>query len=364
VKSSVKSLVHQWTRISVPPWAACMLLMLCVVSTVLFAQTPGSDSPVPILTGNAGYFTNVQGGRVELVPEINPVLLIPLGDRWLVESRGEFEGDFARKNGNGPFGGQVQKQLNYLQVDYIANPYVTITAGRFLTPFGIYNERLYPIWIRSLQGEPLIFPIGTGSSNGAMLRGGFPLNAKVNLNYAAYFSALSTVSAIGSNRTVGGRMGFFLPGPRIEAGVSLQRLLQGARWNMFGFHFAWQPPPLPLNLKAEYARSYAGSGYWIEAAYRLNQSHFWQKAMRRTEVVGRAQQFFTGQSYEYGDQGGGYALPYTNTKQSDFGLNYFLQDGLKATASYGRQFSSDGNFNLWTVGVAYRFALPLGRVSQ
>ena len=54
-------------------------------------------------------------------------------------------------------------------------------------------------------------------------------------------------------------------------------------------------------------------------------------------------------------------MPDVNTRQADFGLNYYLHDGLKATGSYGRQFSSDGNFNLWTVGIAYRFALPLGR---
>jgi hypothetical protein len=347
-------------RTSVTPWAACVLLILCVISTLLVAQTPVSDNPVPILTGNAGYFTNVQGGKVEIVPEINPVLLIPLGDRWLVESRGEFEGDFERKNGNGLFGGQVQKELNYLQVDYIANPYVTITAGRFLTPFGIYNERLYPIWIRSLQAEPLIFPIGTGSSNGAMLRGGFPVNAKVTLNYAAYFSVLDSSDVFHADRTVGGRMGFFLPSPRIEAGVSWQKLLEEDRSNAFGFHFAWQPTPLPLNLRSEYARSNIGSGYWIEAAYRLSQVPFWQRAMRRTEVVGRAQQLFAGRISE--EDAAEYGLPDVNTRQGDFGLNYFLRDGLKATASYGRQFSSDGNFNLWTVGIAYRFVLPLGRV--
>ena len=157
MKHFVKSMTHDCMRVP-GPRAACALLILCVVPALLAAQTPGSDSPVPILTGSTGYFTNIQGGKVAIVPEINPVLLIPLGDRWLVESRGEFEGDFERKDGTGPFGGQVQKELNYLQVDYIANPYVTITAGRFLTPFGIYNERLYPIWIRSLPGEPLIFP--------------------------------------------------------------------------------------------------------------------------------------------------------------------------------------------------------------
>jgi len=33
-------------------------------------------------------------------------------------------------------------------------------------------------------------------------------------------------------------------------------------------------------------------------------------------------------------------------------------------SSYGRQFSSAGNLNLWTVGITYRFLFPLGRVGQ
>ena len=125
-------------------------------------QTSDMERPVPILTGNAGFFTNVNGGETELVPEINPVLLLPLGDRWLVESRAEFIGEFERPDGGGAYGGKVEQEIDYLQVDYIANKYLTVTAGRFLTPFGIYNERLYPIWIRSLQPTPLIFPLGTG----------------------------------------------------------------------------------------------------------------------------------------------------------------------------------------------------------
>jgi hypothetical protein len=326
----------------------------------LLAQVSDSEKPVPILTGNAGFFTNVNAGQTALVPEINPVLLLPMGDRWLIEARGEFEGEFARRQRGGSYGGQVGKELNYLQLDYIATPYVTITAGRFLTPFGIYNERLYPIWIRSLQQTPLIFPIGTGSSDGVMLRGGFPLISKINLNYAAYFSTSSAVNWLASDRTVGGRVGFFLPGPRVEAGVSWQKLLQEGRSNGVGFHFAWQPTPLPLNLRSEYARSNLGSGYWIEAAYRLSQSPVWRNAMRHAEVVGRAQQFFIGHiSYDDATQ---YGLPDVNTGQGDFGVNYYLRDGLKAVASYGRQFSSDGNLNVWTVGIAYRFAFPLGRV--
>jgi hypothetical protein len=76
--------------------------------------------------------------------------------------------------------------LNYLQADYIADPYLTMTVGRFLTPSGIYNERLYPIWIRDLHQVPLIFPLESGSSDGVMLCGGFPLASWANLNYATY----------------------------------------------------------------------------------------------------------------------------------------------------------------------------------
>ena len=96
---------------------------------MLTGQAAPSERPVPILTGNAGFFTNVNAGQVSLVPEINPVLLVPLGQRWLVESRAEFEGEFARPQGGGPYGGQVDKEIDYLQLDFVANPYVTVTAG-------------------------------------------------------------------------------------------------------------------------------------------------------------------------------------------------------------------------------------------
>jgi hypothetical protein len=346
-------------------YAVCFLT-LCVglLSNQLQAQTSDAaiqtERPVPILTGNAGFFSDVNGGHAELVPSITPVLLVPLGERWLIESRAEFTGEFEHPDSGGPFGGKVEQEIDYLQLDYIANRYLTVTAGRFLTPFGIYNERLYPIWIRSLQPTPLIFPLATGSSDGVMLRGGFSLNPKMNLNYASYFSTLSTMNKFEADRTAGGRLGFFLPGPRIEAGISFQKELQEERSNAFGFHFAWQPAALPLNLRSEYARSHDGSGYWIEAAYRLSQVPFWQTAMRHTEIVGRGQQLFAGEIDE--DEAEEYGLPDVNTRQGDFGLNYYLKDGLKASASYSRRFNSDGNVNLWTFGLAYRFALPLGRV--
>jgi hypothetical protein len=340
-----------------------ILLAMCVpflAASRTDAQV-AEDKPVPILSGSIGTFSFVSGGQNVINTQINPVLLVPLGDRWLIESRAEFEGEFQRPPGGGPYGGPVDKHVDYAQVDYIANPYLTVTVGRFLTPFGIFNERLYPVWIRSLQPDPLILPIRTASSDGGMFRGGFAVNPRANVNYALYVSATSIgIGSVDSERHVGGRMGFFLPGPRLEAGASWQRTLQDARRNAFGFHMGWQPAKVPLNLRSEFARSFEGSGYWIEGAYRLSQVGFWQKPMRRTEVVARAQQFFVGAIGP--DAEADYDLPGVNTREADFGVNYFLRDGMKGIFSYGRQFSPAGNFNQWSFGLAYRFLLPLGRV--
>jgi len=84
--------------------------------------------------------------------------------------------------------------------------------------------------------------------------------------------------------------------------------------------------------------------------------------VRRIEFAGRAEQFFSGQIGS--DEAEALGLPGANTREGEFGLNYYLHDGLKAVSSYGRQFSSNGNFNLWTFGIAYRFMVPLGRAEQ
>jgi hypothetical protein len=307
-----------------------------------------------MVTGTVAFVPFVQGGRTTLVSIFSPVVLVPLGDRWLIESRGAFEGDFTRENGTGSFGGKIDKSLDYLQLDYVASPYLTFTAGRFLTPFGMYNERLYPAWIRNLQADPLILPLEEGSSNGVMLRGGFPAARDLNLNYAAYFSTLSTNQTLASERQVGGRFGIFLPAQRLEIGFSVQHLLQENRANRLGAHFEWQPTSIPFDLRSEYTDTESGRGYWIEPALRLSVvSH--ASVFRHTQLVGRFQQFFTKPGVDNDD------VPGADAKEPEIGLNYYFLDGLRATASYGRLLSTEGNANIWTAGVTYRFAFPLGR---
>jgi hypothetical protein len=341
------------TALAIPLWFA--------PSTV--AQSPADEDvkPVPLLTGSAGFITNFTGGQPDLHPIITPLVLVPIGQRWVFETRATFETDMVQVPGRSGFhGGPVQKEVEYAQIDFIASTYMTVTVGRFLTPFGIFNERLYPVWIRNLQSDPLILPIGIGPSNastGAMVRGGFKAHPKFNINYAAYFSALSTVTPVNSARFAGGRTGIFVPAARLEFGGSFQHGLQDSRSNAFGFHAIWQPPALPLDLRTEYARSIQGSGYWAEAAYRLSQVPFHQNEFRRTQVVARLQEYFVGKSSAD-------ALLPVNTKRFEFGLNYYFIDGLKASTNFGREFSAQGNANVWTMTVTYRFVFTMGRAGN
>jgi hypothetical protein len=322
---------------------------------------PEAPHTVPLLTGTVAFVPIIDGGNTTLQPIAAPVVLVPLGQQWLIESRATFEGYCARPADAAPYTCPVSKQVDYLQLDYIANRYVTFTAGRFLTPFGIYNERLYPRWIRNLQTEPLIFGLEESSSDGLMARGGFELNRKADLNFAAYFSTLSTLNKFESDRKVGGRIGFFFPGKRIEVGASVLHLLQVERNNTYGLHAAWQPLLVPFDLRSEYVRSTYGQGYWLEGAYKLSQASYWQRVLRRAQVVGRLQQFLSSNNPDFAAAVDEYSLPAANTRQLDFGVNYYPVDGLKFIGSYGRAFSSDGDKNVWTFGVTYRFIIPLGR---
>ena len=324
-----------------------------------YAQAPPDEDvkPVPLLTGSTGFISNFTGGQPDLHPIVTPLVVVPIGQRWVFETRATFENDLVEVPGRSGFhGGPVQKEVEYAQLDFIANSYMTVTVGRFLTPFGIFNERLYPVWIRNLQSDPLILPIGIGPSNastGGMFRGGFPARPQLNINYAVYFSALSTTSPVDSDRFAGVRAGVFTPKARLEVGGSFEHLLEQERSNRFGFHAVWQPTRVPLDIRAEYANSKRGSGYWIESAYKLGQLPVLQNEMRRTQLVARYQQFFIGELASD-------ALPPMNTKECEFGLNYYFLDGLKASGNYGRQFSSAGNLNVWTMALTYRFVVPLG----
>ncbi|HEY6270687.1 MAG TPA: hypothetical protein VIX19_01700 [Terriglobales bacterium] len=348
----------------------CLLGFLSTFPVVMRGQDEGATPPdamppavderfkaVPILTGYTSYFTRVTAGQYQDSPSFAPLLLLPVGDKWLVESRGSYSLTYTEQN-NGSYLNTNSYGLVYAQVDYIANRYVTVVAGRFITPFGMYSERLSPSWIRALQLSPLNTSIESGSSLGGMLRGGFPAGTeKVNFNYAVYYSANNTNHILATTRSSGGRVGLFLPGPRLEIGASFQQVLQGVQYHVAGVHSEWQTYRLPLTLRSEFIRSSGtkGSGYWIESVYRLNQLSW----LRRAELAGRGQQTFAdpkltlAQARSLGTLG-------IDTNEGDAGVNYYLGRDVRASACFGRQFAFNKDANLWVMGITYRFLMPMG----
>lgn len=340
-------------------------VMAITVATALApaqdTTAPGEQKPlegVPVITGNSGFVTDFSPGQQHLGPVIAPIILIPIGSKGLFEAEGEFEGSYDHAT-NQPWNHQWSKGLEYAQFDYFLNNYVTVVAGRFLTPFGIYNEGLHPTWIRNMLDAPLISGIEMTDSNGAMLRGAIPLASDLNLTYETFFSATTNVAHIDATRAAGGRFAAVLPNQRLTVGVSYQRILQDQHSNIYGFDLTYQLTRIPLDIRGEYAHSQIfGSGYWVEGAYRLRKVPFAHKFMRKSQALVRWQQYVTPGMMP--DGAGDMGLPAANTREADFGWNYYIHDNLKIGASFGRALSPGGDSNVVTLGIAYRFTFPLG----
>jgi hypothetical protein len=330
--------------------------LLPLLALLVVALGAPAQENVPILSGALGIVGTNTAANPSFQPIIAPVLVAPFGDHWVVEARGYIEGFIFRQDGtSGPYTGLFFAGLDYAQVDYIANRHLTITAGRFLTPFNIYNER-FPLWIANLADSPIIYTIGTrisGSSNGGMVRGVAVERQNWIVNYTAYASAFTSTENLLAGRAIGGRAGVFVPAAGVEIGASYQRFLQSGDYNNSGMYFVWQPPPIPLDVRGEYAHSPGGQGYWMEGAYHLAPTRDTNSWLGRLQPVARVQQYFKGSNPKPED-----ILPRANTNQFDFGLNYYLPHDVRINGSYGRAFSSAGNYNTWNFSVTYRFLFP------
>jgi len=339
----------------IPLLAACILLCTARLGAQDAETYSNHAGYVPVLSGGIGYISNVNGGTSTLQPVIDPVLLLPLGRHVLGESRTDFVGVFQRRNGNGDYTGQVFTYIDYAQIDWLANTHAIVVAGKYTTPFGLYSERLVPIWISTFQNNPLTYSIGTrtsGAGVGGQLRGVVLQTNKYSVQYAAYYSAHSNVYQLDAARTTGFDASVYFPAHRVEAGTSYQRFLDPKQINNEAAYLSWQPPKIPLDIKAEYDHSYYGRGYWIQAAYTLSQVPVANSFFKRMELAGRMEQVFP-------LNGGGHGLPGIDTQRAGVALNYYLKDNWRIVSSYQRQFSSAKDVNIWNIGFTYRFVWPL-----
>lgn len=107
-----------------------------------------------------------------------PIFLFKASDRLMFEAELEFN----------LAGNDLEIGLEYADIMYILNDYMTVRAGKFLLPFGTFMERLHPSWINRMPTRPLGFGhdgIAPLSGVGAELRGAFRVGTGT-MNYSVY----------------------------------------------------------------------------------------------------------------------------------------------------------------------------------
>jgi hypothetical protein len=324
-----------------------------VVAAVVAAGVAwGQDTPA--VSGAVAFLQNTNKGATSYDPTIMPVALVPLTEHFLFETRGSFlESVTPGKNGESDRT-KLNRNFAFVQLDALATRHVTLVAGKVLTPFATYNERLSPIWIGNFQSGPLDFPIGNlGSAvTGGEVRGSLRSNNTLDVDYATFYSANVTSGQFKSSHATGGRMDVYFPEARLEIGGSYDRMFAGAHPNASGVHVWWQTRDGALAVKSEYAHGTHAQGYWMETAYRL------QHWTGRESVLGRLMPVFRMNQVFRNSPDATDGLPAVDTQRADFALDYFLPHEVRIDTSYSRQFAATGNGNIWTTGVIYRFVLP------
>ncbi|RXH54201.1 hypothetical protein GRAN_4852 [Granulicella sibirica] len=308
------------------------------------------------MSGGLAFQTTTNAGQTSYLPLLEPLVAVPLGEKFFFESRAAILEDFFPSNGkydHSHFAG-----FTYAQVAFLASPRLTLVAGDYLLPFNVYNERLSPVWISNLQDSPLMSSIGLMSSAsglGGMARGKAVQTSKYSIDYAAFFSARSGNQQFGATRAAGGRVSLYVPAHRLEAGLSYDRSLQGPQpqhENFYGAHVWWEPKDMGLRFRSEFARGHHAQGYWIEADYRTWAFGGLNSWVGRIEPVFRMQQTFRRDNIVSD------GVPLVNTQRADFGLNYNLPHNVRILTSYSRQFSSSGDHNIWETSIVYRYLFP------
>lgn len=166
----------------------------------------------------------------------NPVFLWSLNDKLFFEAELEFELEER----------ETETNLEYAQLHWLVNDYITLGAGKFLMPFGQFQERLHPAWINKLPSAPIPFGHHGGiaplADFGVQVRGGVPLFGEAKANFAFYVTngpelltsghhagelRFGNASDNNNNKAFGGRIGF-LPVPELEVGLSYMRARVGS----------------------------------------------------------------------------------------------------------------------------------------
>ncbi len=103
-----------------------------------------------VVAGSASVLYNREEGKNGsfLLGQFAPILLFRANDKVLLESELEFG-----LNSDG----STDTELEYAQLDYAFDDYLSFVGGKFLLPLGTFPEKLHPAWINKMPTLPLVY---------------------------------------------------------------------------------------------------------------------------------------------------------------------------------------------------------------
>ncbi|HEX5003183.1 MAG TPA: hypothetical protein VFW78_11875 [Bacteroidia bacterium] len=216
-----------------------ILLSIALSNSLVSAQGGGDPSKLfgntkMMITGNAEASLVADTGYVNFTDvSFKPIFLWHLSDRLFIEAETEIA-----SGGEG-----VELVLEYANMCYFINDFLTIHAGRFLPKFGAYRGRMGESFINKFAEDPVGFGdggIGPMIESGIGLQGGAPLgNSKINYDFwvsngpnlidgtedpenAGQFE-YEAYADNNKNKAIGGRVGLLpFSNSSLEVGVSFE----------------------------------------------------------------------------------------------------------------------------------------------
>jgi len=335
-----------------------------------------------LITGMAdGLYQKSEGQNGSFAQaHVAPIFLFRASDKILFETELEMKIDST---------GGFDANLEYAQLDYLLNDYMTLIAGRFVLPLGVVREKHDAVWINKLPIMPLpeadLTALIPENDIGVQARGGFHLTDRALMTYAAYlgngpgsggdgpghFDSTGTWqstgngfnggSSVSGKPNGGGRLGLFYawePNHDVEFGVSGQtgRGTGNLMWSAFALDASLHLTPY-LECRGEFINTWEATsdvgtlmrkGWWAQAAYKLAGLNLDWPLINNFEAV-----------FRYG----GEDLPDGHLNQYDLGLIYHVSNTLLLKGAYsilqGNAYNADSGDNRWpnmlTFQVAYGF---------
>lgn len=315
----------------------------------------------------------------------NPILLWQPHKNILIEAEMETEIE----------GSETKIDMGYANASFFLNKYLTVRTGKFISPFGIFQDRLHPSWINKL---PTV-PVGTGedelgvgptSEIGIDFRGGIPLGS-AKMNYSIFFAngaqlvtdpaepgkqgtlTYGNAETVNKKLTGGGRVGFLpLSNSSLEVGFSYRNgnvgdknsayksigsqmyaldltyvkqldFIKGmfdvkAQWNKVNVDKADYTDPDDPTGNTLYTFENKRSSFFTQAAYRPSMSQ--SKFLKKTELVFR----YAGFNPPTGAKG------LEEIKQYTYGINYWFTWRTAFKAAYQSQKDNNAFFLQVAVG--------------